>query len=58
MFNHLLTREEARVKKMNQVFTTHEEGKVLKEMFGRFKEAWNIIGFDKKIQYGCKEVFY
>lgn len=48
-FNHMLPRNEARDKPVKVYFTDDNDGRALKEMFGRFKEAWNQIGFEKKI---------
>jgi hypothetical protein len=50
----MLPREEARQKSIKEYFTDDEDGRALKEMFKRFTDAWNTIGFEKKIQYGCK----
>ena len=57
-FNHMLPRNEARDKPIKEYFTEDNDGRALKEMFGRFLEAWNKIGFEKKIQWGCKQLEY
>lgn len=48
-FNHMLPRNEARDKPIKEYFTDDNDGKALRDMFTRFAEAWNKIGFEKKI---------
>lgn len=41
---------------MKEYFTDDEDGRALKDSYKRFEKAWNTIGFDKKIQWGCKQL--
>lgn len=45
MFNHNLRRDEARVTPIKDYFKERELGQPLKELFERFKDAWNNMGF-------------
>jgi hypothetical protein len=58
MFNHCLIRGEARVTPIRDFFNNKDYGQSLKELFAKFKDNWNSMGFENKIQYGCKVLDY